>query len=273
MENLEQFFEVDENGDYLLNKEEGKKAYTKAKDVYRRYLRHLAKDKYYAFNDALDNSFEKLVDLYLNKADAKKLNDTINRLLNPSSFTKLAKRYADMEAFHKEKQQDKWRDSLEKFQKSNYVTKGVLEQLYNTYKVYIDPEDIKSLVEEGIMPKNFYKVTEKLGNEIEQLEQNTDTYRQVISHLRGVVEKLFDIPIVEEAPSPYDTKTRAKDKSDKRTFNQLAEQFGFSPTSLVSEVTAKKLLTAVANSDRASAAEMRLANALLRTVEDSSVIR
>jgi hypothetical protein len=264
--NLETFFELDENGDYLLNKEEGKKAYTKAKDVYRRYLRHLAKDKYYAFDDALDNSFEKLVDLYLNKADAKKMNDTINRLIDPSYFTNFAKRMSEMFSLQKTKEQEKWKDSLKKYQKSNYVQHGILRPLYENWKVYIDPEDIKSLVEDGDLPDTFYKVTEKLSDEIEELEMNSDDYREVITYLRSVVKDLLDLPIAEKQASPYDLKNRVKDKNDERKYNDLATQFKFDKSSTVS---VKELLTAIVSSDYASVAEIRLAESLLKTVSDS----
>lgn len=173
----------------------GKKAVSVAQTSYKNYLKYLAEvNKDYAFNDALDNSFDKLVDYYQLDKDVNGLNKSINILLDPGAFVKQAKRDAKLANMRRENQQKEFRESLEEFLKAK-DTNDLLQLLYDE-GMFFDTYELEALIKNGTMPSTFYYTPRTAGSDIMEVTKPED-----IQKAKDIVEKfvtnVMDITIEE----------------------------------------------------------------------------
>jgi hypothetical protein len=138
--------------------------------------------------------------------------------------------------------------------------------------VFIQPDDVTRLIEEGKMPFNFYKVQPTAKDEIEPVLRNSPLYNEVQKIIRDYMPNVMDIEIVGAKGSVYDTETRAKIEGDERTYADLAAQFGFSPEATETKVPLKQVLQAIINSEYATPDEKALAEELLKKAVEGETV-
>jgi hypothetical protein len=254
---------------------ETQSAYNKAKTAYKRYLKALAKaNNDYAFNNAIDASFDKLVDAYMLNDESGKLNEAINKMIDPGTFTRQAARNAEVEKLKKDNEQKMLRDSLEAYAKAK---KGndLLSLIYDL-GMFFDPEEYQALINDGALPTKFYYTNDDPNGTIEEVEENSEDFTAAMNIVTRFVPEVMDIPLsksgMERAKDAYNNETREKLDNDKRTYRDLAEQYGFNPEAKEAKVPLKAVLKSVVDSEYATPSEILLAKQLLRRAGDAELV-
>lgn len=172
------------------------KAVGKAKTAYKRYLKYLAEvNKDYAFDDALDGSFEKLLDYYKLNDDTTQLNKAINMILDPRSFTRQAARDAQVAKLRRENQQNEFRESLQEFLKAKEAN-DLIQLLYDE-GIFFDPNDLEALITNGIMPDKFYYIPKTNTEDIVEIT-NSDEVEKAKNIIRDFVNGVMDVELEED---------------------------------------------------------------------------
>jgi len=271
-------------GNFNLKNKETKVAVKKAKKAYNAYMKHLAKaNKDYVFDDALDRSFQKLLDYHKLDKETPELNNAVNTMLDPGFFTRAVKNVAKLKEQRHQMRQQELRESLEAYIKV-IETNRLMELLYDDKdaagnprrRMFFDPEELDALLKDGKPPTNFYYANGGVNDEIEQVPRNSPDFRAAIAIVLEYVPNLMDIPISEEnanaARNQYASKARLKDEDDKRTYDDLATQFGFDPKAEKTEVSLVDVLDAIIESDYATKEEKLLAKELKKKASAGEVI-
>jgi hypothetical protein len=134
--------------------------------------------------------------------------------------------------------------------------------------IFFDIAELEALEKEGKMPTRLYDRTGK-----DQILTTSSQYNDAISIFKQYVENLFDIPLIyDKSLDGYDTSPRDKFLEDERTYEDLAEQFGFDPKSDKSVLPAKEVLQKIVDSEFATEQEQELAARLLTITKDSDTI-
>jgi len=261
---------LDEKGLHLdMKNKETKSNLAKAKTAYKRYLRHLAEvHGNHVFDNALDKSFDKLLDAYILNEESADLNTAINRMLDPGVFTRMAAQSAEINKIRKDQQQKELRDSLEAFVDAKL--KNDMFQLLHAKGMFADIAQLKALMKDGVVPDNFkfYYDTGKSSDEIKPVPPNSSDYSEAIGIILDVVPNLLNIPLsktkMDRAKDIYNNEAREKFEDDKRTYADLAKQFNFNAKDSETKVSLINVLTAIIESDYATEAEILLAKQLLK---------
>lgn len=249
----------DKRGPLTMDNKATKRAAGVAKTAYKNYLKYLAEvNKDYSFDAPLDNSFVKLIDYHMLDDETKSLNTHINTILDPYAFTRLAAKGAELNKARRANQQKEFRDSLNAFIKAK--EKNDLLQLLYDAGVFLDPEDLEALTTNGTFPKKMYHVPKTDRDEIVEVLQTEPEFEKASNIIKNFVPNIMDIPIVGAKSNQYDARPRNKFDTDKRTYADLAEQFGFAEKS---KVPLRQVLNAIINSEYATEDEKALAEELL----------
>lgn len=179
----------DDNGNIDLSDKKTKRAANTAKTAYKNYLKHLASvNKTYAFNEALDDSFEKMLDYYSLEHETGELNKAINTILDPGSFIKQASKEAKLAAMREENLPNEFRESLEAFIKAK-ETNDLMQLLYDE-GMYFDPSELDALIKEGDAPTALYYV--ETGKEV-----SPEDYTKAMTIVKDYVSDVMDIEVKE----------------------------------------------------------------------------
>ena len=239
---------------------------TKAYKAYEKYVTQIAKaNGDYVFNDALQKSFLKLVDYYTLQGEAKKLNESVNELLDPGSFTRHAGRIAEIRKAQHADRAIKIEAALKAWLKVKDTNE--LMQLLHAEGMFFDPVELKELTEKGKLPSTFYYVESK-----EEVLTTSEDFATALDIIKRFVKNVMDIPIPEATGSPYNTKARNKINEDKRTYEDLAEQFGFDPEAASTKVPLTQVLESIINSAHATKREKALASNLLKIADKEETV-
>jgi hypothetical protein len=252
-----------------------------AKRAYNSYLKNLADvSGDYAFNDALDNSYQKLVDYYMLNGESRELNNAVNEMINPGSFNRFAGQMANLRAMRKTQQQKEIRDSLKSY--LDVMDQNRLMQVLYEYEdkngkkkpMFFDPTELDALLNEGKLPKTFYYGVDLNSNdEIVRVMPNDPNLREARKIIEKFVENLTDIPIDEASRehNPYDSSARPKAENDLRSYSDLAKQYGFTEEE-DSVVALADVLDTVIASEYATPEEIELAKELRKYAKDGETV-
>jgi len=242
-----------------MSNKDTKRAAGVAKTAYKHYLKHLAEvNKDYSFDAPLDNSFVKLLDYHTLNDETSNLNKAINTILDPFAFTKLAEKEAEMDKARRANQQKEFRDSLEAFIKAKEGN-DLMQLLYDE-GVFLDATTLDALTKNGQFPAVMYAVPKSDTADIEQLLETSPEFIKAKEIIEKFVPEVMNIPIVGAKGNIYDTKARAKFDNDKRTYADLATQYGFETES---KVPLRQILNSIIESKYATEPEKELAAELL----------
>jgi hypothetical protein len=230
---------------------------TKAFQAYKAYISDIAQvNGDHVFNDSIEAAFTKIVDYYQLDTEATQLNDSVNALLDPGAFTRHAGRIAEVLQHQHDNRKEKIEQALKEWMKVKDTND--LMQLLHDEGMFFDPAELKALLDEGSLPSTFFYIESK-----EEVLQTSEDYQTALDIIRKFVENVMDIPIPEAQPQPYNGKARNKINGDKRTYKDLAKQFGFDPETASSKVPLPQVLQSVIDSPFATYREKDLAARLL----------
>jgi len=239
--------------------------YKDALQAYKNYIKGQAQGQP-VFDKNLQTAFDKLLDYYKLETSSKNFTSSINLLMNPKQFQEYAlrkKEVLEVEHTNRKKRIEEALSAYEKKRQGN-----VLLQALWAKNVFFDPEELKALDEEGIMPKRLFDRTGQ-----DQILSTSQEYNEAVEIFKQYVENVHDIPLIyNKNLDGYDTTPREKFPNDTRTYEELAEQYGFDPKSAKTVLPAKEVLQKIVDSEFATEQEMELAARLLALAKDSDTI-
>jgi hypothetical protein len=229
--------------------------YNKAYTAYAAYMKGLAKGP--VFDNDLSNSFNKLVDHYLLNDENIGLANAVNTLTNPGSFYEYSRRkkeVIDVEYANRKERIQQALDSYILIKKQNKF----LQKLYER-NIFFDAAEWEALNNEGIMPKRLYRVTGK-----DQILTTSTLYNDAVTLIREYSKDVNNIPLQYNTElDQYDTEVRDKLPGDNRSYNDIAEQFGFDPKASKTTLPLRDVLRIIIDSDFATEQEQALARRLM----------
>jgi hypothetical protein len=239
--------------------------YNKALKAYTNYVKGQAQGKP-VFDKNLEAAFDKMIDYYLMDNESKNFTESINRLMNPKSFDEYAARKQEVIKVEHENRKQRIEEALEAY-KLKKDRNDLLQALW-AQGIFFDIGELEALETEGKMPTRIYDRTGK-----DQILSTSSKFNDAVDIFKQYVNNLFDIPLIyNKTLDSYDTTPREKFLDDERTYEDLAEQFGFDPKSSQSVLPAKEVLQKIVESDFATEQEQELAARLLTLSKDSDTI-
>lgn len=247
--------------------------YNAIKKAYTKYLNALADNNNdFKNSDSFDKSLDMLLDYHLLENRAKRLNSSVNMLLDPKGFLALQERIKETsDAIHRDRKNE-IEKSLAEFKKMMTKNK-LLEALYDE-GMFMKVEDIIAM-DKGTVPTKFYYVPQE-GTESSsyEVQKNSDDYVKAMSFVKEYMKDQpeFTKDIDDAEYVPYATRSRNKDENDKRIYNDYAEEYGFDPQADESKVPLKKVLQTVIDSEFSTDGEVQLAKKLLEIATDEETV-
>ena len=246
--------------------------YKKMEKAYNGFVKYLAeKNGDYPNYDQKDKSLDLLLNWYTLEGRKKPAMDAVNILLDPKGFNQGYER-------HKEVQDLKMADKKAEIAESlkQYRAKQETNQMLNALAdegMFFDVNELEKLEKEGIAPTKFYYTNDQGNND--QVVRNTDDYMKAINIISKYNAITHGIDITnEDGVHPYQGMSRAKNKNDKRTYEDLAKQFGFDPKKPSTKVPLRQVLESIADPENkyTTEAEKELAKELLKDATDQEFV-
>ena len=243
-------------------------------NTYESYIRHVSKMKNgYVLNDHLHESFRHILDFITLELDKEDIITTLNTLNDPNFRSNYEAIQANVQKIKREQDYQAKMEALNKFEDLKADNK-MLNELYDL-GVRILPEDVEKVKDYTIV--DFYDVKGK-----EYVDYSSPEYKQIVDIIEKYAEQAHRMvtgkQIEEEADGAsiilrmFNSVARKRLKNDKRTFRDLAIQFGFSPTATETKVSTRDLLVKIVESKFSTDREKRLARRLLTVVEPNATI-
>jgi hypothetical protein len=243
--------------------------------TFTKYVNQVGKTKNgYVFNAQMNKAFGMLKDFMQLEQDKFKYVHLINNFSDPTMFDRYVDIQKQVQASARTQKSARLAKALDKFKQMALHNK-MLNEIFDL-GLFVMPEDIKRLRD--------YNITDFYNNADKSLLQKTDPkYKQALDIIEKYAEasgkmvkekEILESDKDDEAAErqKYNSKARPKYKGDKRSYKDLAEQFGFDRTAVNSKVDAVKVLNAIINSPHASTREKALARRLLTVVKPDQVI-
>jgi len=254
----------------VLSTEE--EAVQKLYDAYEAYLKEVAKtNDDYVFDENIQKAFQKILDFNQLSNEAKIAADAVNDLINPAGHQQAWQRERSIiEALMANKKAEiaASYDEYQKMMDTNEMLSGL-----HDLGMFFDPEQVYDLLDKGEMPSNFY-YAESLQEVVPLNEDGTENadYTKAINFVESWVGEVMNMPIPQRKGSSFNTKARNKINNDKRTYADLANQFGFDPNAPSSKVELVKVLDAIINSPYSTKREKALALRLKDIASDGETV-
>lgn len=247
--------------------QEGKDKLHGAATAFEKYIKHLGKKhKQPIFEDELADTFQKIVDYFQLEDDSVRLTAAVNTLMDPKNFRKQVSTIAEIQAYNKANKKEKIRKLLEEYEKAR-VDNDLMNELYEA-GMFFDPAQYQALIKDGIMPDNFYDI-----NTLDEIQRGTAKYTQALD----IVKKYMEVTGKEIPEAEWETDfqpySREKINEDRRTYKDLAEQFGFDPEAQSSEVSAKKVFETIIDSPYATKREKAIAREYLKRTKPDHIVK
>ena len=244
----------------------------KAQTAFNRYVKILARENGdYTSDEDLSDVFEDLLDYATLEERSQKAIDAANLFANPEYFQEQFQRILTIQQKLYDNKKEEIEASLKIYLKS--MDKNEMLQELHKAGMFFSIEELEQLEKDGTVPKTFYytNISNKAGAEVSDLEvqKNTDDYDKAIAILKKYYTHLTGLPITQEKiGDPYNASVRAPLDNDNRTFEDLAEQFGFDPNAVEAKVPLKQVLQTIMESDFATEQEKLLAAELATIAND-----
>ena len=245
--------------------------FNKLEKAYKKYITYLnKKNKDFSTVDNVDKSLRALIDWYKLEGRKGPAMNAVNILLDPEGFLKVYDRKDELNELKLKQKKAEIKESLEKYrekQEGNQMLNELADE-----GMFFDVSDLAKLEEEGVAPKEFYYINTE-GEKEDQVVRNTDDYMKAIRILQKYLAVTKNIDITNESKfNPYSGQSREKNENDKRTYDDLAKQFGFDPKESNSKVPLKDVLQSIIDSEYATKADVELAKKLLEKADDKEFV-
>jgi hypothetical protein len=263
---------VNEEEQFKYTKEHKVKAatYNEAFDAYKTYMKGLSKKPVMESN--LQTAFDKLVDYYKLDTESANLINSVNTLVNPNSFYEHARRKKQVIRVEHENRKQRIDDALKGYEEI-VDQNTLLKELYNR-NIFFDPKDWQMLKDEGKMPKRFY-FKNVSGND--QILTTSSEYNEAVHLVQEYFQKkgmeVSEIQLqYDNRLDQYDTEIRDKLPGDNRSYEDIAEQYGFDPTARKTTLPLREVLQAIVDSDYATEQEQALARRMLTMAKSHETV-
>lgn len=263
---------VAEGESFVHTKENKIKAstYKKAFDTYKTYMKGIAKGPVMESN--LETAFEKLVDYYKLDTDSVNLTNSVNTLINPTSFYEYARRKKEVIKVEHQNRKQRIDDALKGYQEI-VDQNDLLKELFNR-NIFFDPQDWEMLRDEGKMPKRFY--FKGMGGN-DQILTTSSEYNEAVHLVQEYFQKegmaVSEIQLqYDNRLEQYDTEIRDKLPGDNRTYEDIAEQYGFDPKARKTTLPLREVLQNIVDSDYATEQEIALARRLMMMAKSNETV-
>lgn len=192
----------------------------------------------------------------------KGLQKYVNTMLDPTSISSfLTERERLFEQYNANKEMH-IAESLKAFHTK--AETSMMLQILQEKGVFFDMSELDRLLKKHIMPSNIYDVTTGEKASLEQVKDAQDVLKHYYKKLTGLTATEKHEDIYRETGGRFDVNDR-----DKRTYNDLAKEYGFDKTDVQ---PTKIVLQKITNSKNSTADEKALAELLLQfTPEDATV--
>lgn len=202
---------INDNGQIELFQDEGLE--NALRTSYEKYLKAIAKQNDdYIFNDKISQSFRKVMDYYELDQDSRKYNRIVNDLLNPANLTQHYGRIKNELTNIFNNREQIFQSSFDKYMSVNELN-GLLVAL-GRLGVMINPEEVKDLLENGVIPSTFMdlRTTNEITSEDSRYQTIKDLVDTFINSKNEQVSKPEEIQPEEQvevapAPAPVVTQT------------------------------------------------------------------
>lgn len=182
----------------------------------------------------LREAFETFLDMKELDANAKEANAAVNQMLDPTQFQNVVKENRKQIESVMENNKTRIKDSLKAFKAAQ-----IMNDLFNRLadkNMFISPEEARLLKEEGIAPKEVFYLDKAEKDNMGEVYVNSDDYYKAIDIIKDHHKELVvkDILIYQDVEKAYQDRygiykqsVRTKGSLDKRSFEDLANQYGF----------------------------------------------
>lgn len=263
--------EGNRTGKEISNKED-LKAIEKSYMGYMDYI--TKKNKDHKNRDKFNNVLKEILDYRILENRSKVANDAVNVLLDPKNFINKFEREQEIARILMENKKGEIAQSLKMFrdvQDKNEMLSDLADA-----GMFFNPKELAELEKTGKVPTTFYYTAAK-DDPHDQVVGTSEDYQKAVAILKyymGLRDvSLHGIQITGmQKLNPYMLKSRAKTKNDKRSYEDLAEQFGFDPKSPSTKVALKDVLQAIQDSEYATLEEKALAEKLWNTAHDAETV-
>ena len=193
-------------------------------------------------------------------------NEKVNTLINPKSFYEYAARKKEVLEVEHANRKERITQALAGYEKIKNQN-ALLQELYKR-NMFFDAEEWEALDKEGKMPKKLYRITGK-----DQVLTTSTEYNEAVDLIKTYSENVNEIPLQYNTDlDQYDTTSRDRLPGDNRTYEQIAEQYGFDPKARKTTLSLREVLQAVMNSDFATEEEIALARRLFQIAKPEETV-
>jgi len=264
--------ELEDEPTSLAPSENLKKAFTN-------WLKHVAKrDGKVVFDKDINDAFEMLKDYYRLDVDAENLAEAVNILTDPGYFEVFADRTEKQRKALQNIRLEGLKKAYEEYQKGMEGSL-FLEKLY-ALGVFVDPKDLANFKDNNVLPASYYYSGSENGSEKgkefgDKVKPTDPVYPKILELIEQVEQQLGVKYTGRDISADFKPSTeygRTKSSQDKRTYEDLANQFGFD-SETTSSVDVQTVLDKIIESDYSTAFEKSFARRLKTIVSPQSKIQ
>jgi len=234
----------------------------------------------------IDDAFSSYLDYWKLSNDKTYVANAINQLYNPQVFKNNADRLTEALRAADAIRASKAKETVIEY-RARYAKNSFLNDLLEKFNAYVDFDEADAYTDNEKVPSVFYDAD--TGKEISPFSDPVK-YNEILQlidfyddqHFKITGKRLFK-------PNRQDTGVRVAGKTkdtdrivgqlvgefdpeDKRTYDEIAEQFGFDKKAESSSVNAETVLKAIINSKFSSQVQKELARKLLTLVDPTTLI-
>ena len=229
------------------------------KDSFFKHIKLLAEQNGQVVLDKdIEKTYQSYKDYWKLSGDRAEYANAINAFANPQQFAQMQGRMTAAMKAAMAVRKEKLKDSLAEYKKK-YLTNNFLNDLFEKFNVFVDPDEAQAFLDDKEIPSKFYN-----ADTLEEIELGSEEYKGIMA----LVDE-YDDAYFEETGKHYIKNAegtlqsfRDKLKDDVRTVNELGKEFAFDPTSQTTQVDARQVLQAVINSKFADKDLKKLAQIL-----------
>ena len=221
-----------------------------------------------SLNVDMDRVFSYLEDYLELDKDARSASMNVNLLNDPLYFSEAAKQFSAAAKAAHAIAAKKLSESLDTYKK-RMVGNELLRELYNTYNVFFDPEEIVALLNGERIPSVFYDAGTK-----KPIAENSGRYKDILGLLEEF-EASNGFSLMGKQISEEEETGKVLDytsDNDKRTLKDFMKDLGLNPSEKIQKVSAKEVLNYIIKSRYGRPAMRELARRMLTAVKPNEEI-
>lgn len=230
------------------------------------YIKLLAKNNGTTILDKdINDAFSDFRDYWRLGRDKTQFAEAVNALNNPGYFSEVARRINGALEVASQVSAQRAKEEVDEYRR-RYATNDFLNGLLSQFNVYVHEDEAEAYLANNIVPEKF--VDADTGQII---TPNDERYQKILEFIDATDDSFFDLtgkrlfkPAIEdigeklyregtdifentESGTFVTQVVSERQESDKRSFTDMAKQFGFDRSAPITEVTIGSILTSIIN--------------------------